>query len=107
MIASARSAVSRLRELFRSRPLAGAEQDEEFRFHIEMETAENLRRGMGEPEARRAALLRFGGTQRYREETNDARGVIAIDNMLRDVRFAIRRLSRALAFASGVIATLG
>jgi predicted permease len=72
-----------------------------------METAENIRRGMSEAEARRAALLRFGGTQRWGEETQAARGVVALDNLARDTRFAFRRIRRAPAFAAGVIATLG
>ena len=97
---------ARLREIFRRSRLA-SEQDEEFRFHMEMETAENVRRGMSTSEARRAALLRFGGEQRFREETRDARGVVAIDNLARDTRFALRRIRRAPAFAAGVIATLG
>jgi putative ABC transport system permease protein len=102
-----RAMLARLRELFRRRAQAGAEQDEEFRFHVEMETAENVRRGMSEAEARRMALIRFGGTQRFREETRDARGVVALDNLARDAKFAFRRLRRAPAFAAGVIATLG
>ena len=102
-----RAALARLRELFRRRSGYAAEQDEEFAFHIAMETAENVRRGMSDGEARRAALLRFGGTQRFREETSDARGVVALDNLARDTRFALRRLRRAPAFAAGVIATLG
>jgi putative ABC transport system permease protein len=99
--------LSRIRELFRSRVRHAHEQDEEFRFHIEMETAENVRRGMSEADARRAAVLRFGGAQRFREETSDARGVVAIDNLARDIRFALRRIRRAPHFAAGVIATLG
>jgi putative ABC transport system permease protein len=106
-MSSMRVALSRLRELFRGRSQHDAEQDEEFRFHVEMETAENVRRGMSHSDARRAALLRFGGTQRYLEETSDARGVVALDNLVRDTRFALRRLHRAPAFAAGVIATLG
>src|SRR5688572_323104 len=101
------AALSRVRELFRRRTRSAAEQDDEFAFHLEMETAENIRRGMSESDARRAALLRFGGTQRFREETSDARGIVAIDNLLRDTRFAVRRMRRAPAFAAGVIATLG
>lgn len=74
---------------------------------MDMETSANVRRGMSEAEARRAARLRFGGEQRFREETSDARGVVAIDNLARDTRFAFRRIRRAPAFAAGVIATLG
>src|SRR5689334_13788318 len=72
-----------------------------------METEENIRRGMSDGDARRAALLRFGGTQRFREATSDARGVAAFDHLARDSRFALRRLRRAPGFAGGVITTLG
>jgi predicted permease len=99
--------LTRLRELFRHRARADQAQDEEFRFHIEMETAENVRRGMSPDDARRAAQVRFGGRQRFREATADARGVVAFDNVARDTRFALRRIRRAPAFAAGVIATLG
>jgi putative ABC transport system permease protein len=101
------AALARLRELFRRRSQIVAEQSEEFSFHIEMETAENIRRGMSDAEARRAAMLRFGGRGRFREDTSDARGIVAIDNLARDARFALRRLRRAPSFAIGVIATLG
>jgi putative ABC transport system permease protein len=102
-----RAALTRFRELFRHRARSAAERDEEFSLHMEMETAENIRCGMNDAEARRAAVLRFGGTQRFREETRDARGAVALDNLARDIRFAFRRLHRAPAFAAAVIATLG
>jgi predicted permease len=107
MLYQVRAALSRVRELFRRRAHLATEMNEEFAFHLEMETAENVRGGMSESEARRAAVLRFGGTQRFREETSDARGVVALDNVARDARFALRRLKRAPGFAVGVIATLG
>src|SRR5688572_2599749 len=107
MLYPVRPALTRVRELFRRRSHSAAEQNEEFSFHLEMETAENIRRGMSEVEARRAAVVRFGGTQRFREETSDARGVVALDNLARDARFAFRRLHHAPGFAAGVIATLG
>ncbi len=107
MLPNVRAAFVRVRELFRNRSAAGAEQDEEFRFHMEMETAENARRRMNATEARRAAVLRFGGTQRFREESADARGMASVDTLVRNARFALRRLRRAPAFSAGVIATLG
>ncbi len=102
-----RAVLARVRELFRRRTNYAAEQNEEFYFHLEMETAENIRRGMSDGEARRAALLRFGGTQRFREETNDARGVVALDNWPATRASPSAVCSRAPAFAVGVIATLG
>jgi predicted permease len=107
MVHHVRASLTRIRELFRRRSLFAADQDDEFSFHIDMETAENVRRGMSESDARRAALLRFGGRQRFREATSDARGVVALDNLARDARFAFRRLKRAPGFSVGVIATLG
>ena len=106
MLYRLRAMAARVRESFLRSGIA-AEQDEEFRFHLDMEIAHNIRRGMSEPEARRAALVRFGGTQRFREETQAARGVAAIDNLARDARFAVRRIHRAPGFATGIIATLG
>jgi predicted permease len=107
MLHQARAALARLREVFRSRERSVAEQDEEFAFHVDMETAENVRHGMDEAEARRAALLRFGARQHFREETRGARGIASLDHVARDARFAVRRVRRAPAFAAGVIATLG
>jgi predicted permease len=107
MLHHERAALTRVRELFRRRSHSAAEQNEEFSFHLEMETAENIRRGMSHAEARRVALVRFGGTQRFREETSDTRGIVTLDNLALDARFALRRLHRAPAFSAGVIATLG
>src|SRR5688572_24053778 len=107
MLHHVRAALARGRELFRRRSHTAAEQDDEFSFHVDMETAENIRRGMSEREARRAARIRFGAAQRFREETSDARGVVTIDNLARDARFAFRRLHRAPGFTAGFIATLG
>lgn len=107
MMSHVRAALVRVRELLRRRAESRTEQDEEFSFHIDMETAENVRRGMNPGEARRAALVRFGGTERFREETTDARRIVTLDHLIRDTRFAIRRLRRAPGFSIGVIATLG
>src|SRR4051794_20803871 len=107
MWTSLRAAPARVLELFRGRRRMSAEQREEFAFHIEQEAAENVRRGMTEADARHAALVRFGGAQRFQEETNDVRGVVSVDNLARDARFAFRRIRRAPGFSGAVIATLG
>src|SRR5687768_14874570 len=106
MLHIVRSAIARVRQLFGASRLE-REQDEEFAFHLEMEIAHNKRLGMSEADARRAALLAFGGRERFREETRDARGVVVFDNLARDLRFALRRIRRAPGFAVGAIATLG
>ena len=100
-----RSLLMRARQLFHSRRLAD-DFDDELRFHMELEIEHNIARGMSADDARRAAVAAFGGAQRFREETRDARGFALVDAIVRDARLALRRLRRAPAFAAGVIATL-
>lgn len=72
--------------------------DLELRFHLEMETAENIRRGMTEKDARREALLRFGGVEKVKEECRDERGVRLIENLWQDVRYGFRMLVKRPGF---------
>lgn len=81
-------------QLTRSR--VAADQDDEFRFHLEMETEKHLRLGMSPDEARRAAALAFGSKERFRGETHDARGFMSFENLIRDTRHAARRLIRSI-----------
>ena len=52
------------------------------------------------------ALRDFGGVERYRDESRDARGVAWFDGLARDVRFALRSLARAKAFTLVAVLTL-
>lgn len=69
-----------------------AELDDEIRLHIELETEKNLRDGLSPSEARRRALVAFGGVERYREQARDVRGVRPLEDSWRDVRYAVRAL---------------
>ena len=83
------------------------ELDLELRDHIARETKANVARGMSEADAHRAALVAFGGVENFREETRDTRAFQWIDTTLQDLRYALRGLRRAPAFACVAIATLG
>ncbi len=80
--------------------------DNEMRFHVEMETADLVARGVAPDEARRRALLSFGGVERFKDEGRDARGVGALEDFVRDVRVGARSLARRPAFAAVVVSTL-
>ena len=80
--------------------------DEEFRFHLEMETQKNLRHGYQPDEARRRAAVTFGGAERYREEMRDGRGTRALEEFLMDVRYAARALRLNPTFSFVVVFTL-
>lgn len=71
------------------------DMDEEMRFHIGMET-ERLRntRDLAPDEARRQARLAFGGTQRYKAEGRDVRGLTRIADFSLDVKLAVRMLAK-------------
>ena len=83
------------------------EMDEELRFHLEMEAEKNRRRGLPSEEARRAAVLSFGGVESVREACRDARGVRLLHDLAQDATFALRGLRRDRGFAAVVVLTLG
>jgi putative ABC transport system permease protein len=93
------------RRLF-ARPAEEARMDEEVRFHIEMETEKNLREGMSPTDARRRAVLAFGGVEKHRETMRDNRRLGWLEDGVRDVRYAVRVMSRTPSFAVAVIGVL-
>jgi hypothetical protein len=69
----------RLRAVFRDDETV-RDLDEEIEAHLELAVEENLRRGLPPEEARRQALVRFGGVARAKEEHRDARLLPAVDS---------------------------
>src|ERR1043166_9743429 len=82
------------------------EMCEEVRFHLEMEIARNEAAGMPADEARRRAVRDFGGVERHKDDTRDARGAGWLYDWWSDVRFAVRSLGRRPGFATIAIVTL-
>jgi len=73
--------------------------DDEMRLHIEMEANELARvHGIPVDEARRRAVIAFGGVDRFAEEHRDARGVRLVEEIAYDVRYAARALRRSPGF---------
>ncbi len=71
---------------------------DEMRFHVDMETEENIRAGMSPRDARREALVRFGGVERFKEEARMGQGGRVVEDFFKDVRLAIRGLRRSPGF---------
>lgn len=85
---------------------AERELSEEIRFHLEQETAKNVRSGMSSADARRRALLAFGGVERTRDAHRDVRVVRWLADLSADARFALRSIRRAPVIAGAAVVTL-
>ncbi|MFZ0735799.1 MAG: ABC transporter permease [Candidatus Acidiferrales bacterium] len=79
---------------------------EEIEEHLALQTAENLRAGLSPVEARRQAMLKFGGVEAMKQDYRAERGLLLVENLLQDVRYAIRSLRRTPGLTAFVVITL-
>ena len=89
---------------FFHKPERDSEMESELASHVELAVEENMRQGMPEAEARRRALVRFGGVQQAKERQREARGLPWLDVLMQDVRYTLRTLRRDRSFT--VVAVL-
>ena len=79
---------------------------EELRSYIDIETDENIARGMPPEEARRAAYIKLGNTNRIREEIYRMNTISPLDTLARDLRLALRGIRRRPGFTLAVVLTV-
>ena len=103
-----REAFKRVGSFFRKDQL-DQELNEEMASHLQMAVEENMRRHMSAEEARRQALVRFGGVQQALERHRESRGLPWLDVLIQDLRFTFRTLRRDSGFTivAVLILTLG
>jgi len=82
------------------------ELEEELGFHIEQSIEQKIAAGMIPIEARRQALIEFGGVERTREECVEKRPGWLLDSVWQDIRYAVRGFRRNPLFTVTVIVTL-
>jgi predicted permease len=94
-------------EMLFHRGRAAERLDEELRFHLEQQIAENVAAGMSPEEARHAALREFGNPAALRDQARETWNWNGVELMLRDMRIAVRTLLRAPGFALTAILVMG
>jgi putative ABC transport system permease protein len=96
---------TQFRALFRKEHL-DAEMHAEILSHIGMQTEDNIKAGMSEREARRAALRAFGWVESLKEQCRGQRGTRWLEDLFEDIKFALRQLRKNPGFTSVAVITL-
>ena len=96
---------ARLHGLLRREAVIG-DIDEEMRLHIEMQTEENIEKGMSPAEARRAALRSFGNLDRLRDVAYGVRGGGFLETFIQDIWYGARVLAKDKSFTAVAVLTL-
>ena len=84
----------RLRSVFRRNHVEN-DLAEELRDHLEREIARHRAAGLSSADARFAALREFGNGALIQEQCRDVRGVLWLEDLMRDVVYALRMMRRA------------
>jgi len=90
----------------RQRRLMDSQLAKELRFHIDTHVEELMERGLSREEAIRQTNIHFGGPQQITEECRDARGTRWVEDLLQDMRYAIRVLWQKPGFSTVALLTL-
>ena len=97
--------VSLFRNLLR-RNMVEQALDDELSSSVELLTEAKMNEGLSQREARRQALIELGGIEQVKEEVRAIRFGLFLDNLARDLRFAVHQLRRNPGFTTTVILTL-
>jgi predicted permease len=96
---------SALRRFVRPRR-ADRELNDELRTFVEMSVADRMRDGVAPEEARRLAMLELGGLDQSKEHVRSVRSGAWLEDLGRDLRYAVRTSIRQRGFTTVVLLTI-
>jgi predicted permease len=105
MLTGFRHITARFRALF-GRDGLDRDFEQELDSHVAMLTEDNAQRGMTPEEARRDALIRVGARGSLKDQHRDARGLVALETIVQDVRFSFRLIASERWFSAAAILAL-
>jgi putative ABC transport system permease protein len=81
--------------------------DEEVQAHLQLLVDRFVAQGMSQEDAAAAARRQFGNRTLLQEDRRELRTLVSVEDLWRDLRYALRSLGRSRGFAALAIATLG
>ena len=78
----------------------------EMETHLQLHIEDNLHSGMTPQQARRDAILKLGGVEQTKQAYRERGTIPSLENLIRDLRYALRQLRKTPGFSATVIVTI-
>src|ERR1700731_4866112 len=83
------------------------ELQEELQYHLDREAQKYSERGASPETARCQARLALGGPDQVKQQCREARGTRLLEDLVQDLRFAVRQLRKNPGFTCTAVAVFG
>ncbi|MGA8026974.1 MAG: permease prefix domain 1-containing protein, partial [Bryobacteraceae bacterium] len=91
--------------LSKKRPI-DSQLDSELGFHVDELAEEKVAAGLTPEQARREAILEFGGREQFKEELRDVYRIATLENTVANIKSGIRLIHKSPSFCIAIILTL-